>query len=171
MCTASWERVDSHPPPFYHTEWREVAEAPSLCLWSELSKCSNNARSRYLSEQICGWILQGFFGGIFGSFSLEKQEEEIRAKINSKIQIRIWEFCGQIPHCKDSALDSSWSPANGIAAQDTMCNHCSLRDCSTTTLGNVPPASAALSASALPRWRGEAKYVREPNVHFRARAG
>ena len=53
-----------------------------------------------------GQILQGAFcRGLFGPFSLEKKKErKIHPKSYSKIQIRIWEFRGQNPHCKDLAL-------------------------------------------------------------------
>ena len=45
-----------------------------------------------------------FFGGSFGPFSLEEQADKIYPKIHGKIQIRIWEFRDQNPHCKDLAL-------------------------------------------------------------------
>ena len=39
----------------------------------------------------------------------KKQEEKIHPKIPRKIQIRIWEFRGQNPHCKDLSLTNSIS--------------------------------------------------------------
>ena len=42
--------------------------------------------------------------GFFGPFSLEKQQDKIHPKIHGNFQIRIWEFRGQNPHCKDPAL-------------------------------------------------------------------
>ena len=61
------------------------------------------------------------FGGdfwveFFGPFSLEKiGGEKIHPKIHSKIQVGIWEFRGQNPHCKDLALTVyvvTWGPAS-----------------------------------------------------------
>ena len=45
-----------------------------------------------------------FLVDFFGPFSLGKQEEKIHTKIHGKIQIRIWEFRGQNPHCKALVL-------------------------------------------------------------------
>ena len=47
----------------------------------------------------------GFFGGFFRAFFLGKnRKEKIHPKIHGNSQIRIWEFRGQNPHCKDPAL-------------------------------------------------------------------
>ena len=45
-----------------------------------------------------------FLVDFFGPFSLEKEEEKIHQKIHRKIQIGIWEFRGQNPHCRNLAL-------------------------------------------------------------------
>ena len=46
-----------------------------------------------------------FLVDLFGPFSLEKkQEEKSTQKIHGNFQIRIREFRGQNPHCKDPAL-------------------------------------------------------------------
>ena len=53
--------------------------------------------------------MRGIFLWIFsGLFPRKEQEEKIQTKIHGKIQIRIWEFCGQNPHCKDLAL-KNWT--------------------------------------------------------------
>ena len=58
------------------------------------------------SEQSPGWILRGIFLVDFlGRFLAKEQDEKIHPKIHSKIQIGIWEFRGQNPHCKDLALN------------------------------------------------------------------
>ena len=55
-----------------------------------------------------GEFRRGFFGGFFRPvFPWKKQDEKIHAKIHGNFQIRIWEFRGQNPHCKDPALNLS----------------------------------------------------------------
>ena len=51
--------------------------------------------------EFCGGFSGGFFWGLF---PWEKQDEKIHQKIPRKIQIRIWEFRRENPHCKDLAL-------------------------------------------------------------------
>ena len=51
-------------------------------------------------SEFCGDFLVDFFG----PFSLEKTGGKIHPKIHGKIQIRLWEFRGQNPHCKNLAL-------------------------------------------------------------------
>ena len=65
-------------------------------------------------------IFGGDFG-ILGAFSQEgkKQEERIHPKIHSNIQIRIWEFCGQTPHCKDVPLMNSFG--NSLRSEGALC--------------------------------------------------
>ena len=59
------------------------------------------------SNRIPWWILPWIFWWIFsGLFPWKKQEEKIHPKIHGNFQIRIWEFWGQNPHCKDPALTS-----------------------------------------------------------------
>ena len=67
--------------------------------------------------ELCG----GFFRGFFGPFSLEKQEAKIHPKIHGKIQIRIWEFRGQNPHCKDLALN-----VRGLDSADLPERYCAM---------------------------------------------
>ena len=68
-----------------------------------------NPRGIFLNK-VSGEFCGGFFGGFFKPFSLEKQEEKIHPKIHGNFQIRIWEFQGQNPHCKDPALKKWESP-------------------------------------------------------------
>ena len=62
-------------------------------------KASAEIRGEFFQQnsqvnEFCG----DFFWWIFsGLFPWRKQEEKIHPKIHSKIQIRIWEFCGQNP--------------------------------------------------------------------------
>ena len=61
------------------------------------------------SDRIPGWILPWIFWWIFsGLFPWKKQEEKIHQKIHGNFQIRILEFRGQNPHCKDPALTFSF---------------------------------------------------------------
>ena len=46
----------------------------------------------------------GFLGDFFGPISLEKTGGKNPPKNPQQFQIRIWEFQGQNPHCKDPAL-------------------------------------------------------------------
>ena len=69
-----------------------------------LQKSKGNFLNKVPGE-FCG----GFFGGFFQDFFLgKKQEEKIHPKIHGNFEIRIWEFRGQNPHCKDPAL-TTWS--------------------------------------------------------------
>ena len=51
-----------------------------------------------------GEFCRDFFGGFFRAFFLEKKTG---GKNPRQFQIRIWEFRGQNPHCKDPAL-TNW---------------------------------------------------------------
>ena len=63
------------------------------------------------SEQSPGEFCGGFFGGFFSGLSpWKKIGGKIHQKIHGKIQIGIWEFRGQNPHCKDPALILETSP-------------------------------------------------------------
>ena len=94
-----------------HTLWKE--EWPKT-LAEYQAKAFAEIRGDFLSKvlgEFCGgffggWILRGdFLEDFFGLFPWRKQEEKIHPpKIHGKIQIRIWEFRGQSPHCKDPAL-------------------------------------------------------------------
>ena len=67
------------------------------------------------SDRIPGWILPWIFWWIFsGLFAWKKQEEKIHQKIHGNFQIRIWEFWGQNPHCKDPALTIAWISRIGV---------------------------------------------------------
>ena len=63
-----------------------------------------NARGNYPTK-ILGEFCGRFLGGFLGAFFLEKKTGEIfPRKIHGKTQVRIWEFRGQNPHCRDLAL-------------------------------------------------------------------
>ena len=55
-------------------------------------------------NKVLGEFCGGFFVDFFGPFSLEKTGGKIHPKIHGNFQIRIWEFRGQNPHCKDQAM-------------------------------------------------------------------
>ena len=56
-------------------------------------------------NKVPGEFCGGFFGGFFRAFFLGKnRRNKTTPKIHGKIQIGIWEFRGQNPHCKDPAL-------------------------------------------------------------------
>ena len=54
-------------------------------------------------NKFLGEFCRGFFGGFFRAFFLGK----IHPKIHGNFQIKIWEFRGQNPHCKDPGLNAS----------------------------------------------------------------
>ena len=51
------------------------------------------------------WV--NFAGGGLVYFRWKKLEDKIHPKIHSKIQMRLWEFRGQNPHCKNLPLKDS----------------------------------------------------------------
>ena len=62
-----------------------------------------NARGIFLNKTLREFC-RVFFGGFFGAVLLEKTGGKIHPKIHGKIQIRIRDFRGQNPHCKDLPL-------------------------------------------------------------------
>ena len=75
------------------------------CLRKSFSgKASAEIRGEFFPTK--SWVnLQGNFGGFFRPFVHGKTGGNNPPKIHGKIQIRIWEFRGQNPHCKDLALN------------------------------------------------------------------
>ena len=73
------------------------------------------------SNKVPGELCWGFIGGFFGPFSLEKTGgRNPPQKIPGNIQIRIWEFRGQNPHCKNLPLTNS--NRNKINSDLSKCN-------------------------------------------------
>ena len=67
--------------------------------------CCGNPRGLFPSDFPGEFCREGFFEDCFGLlFSGKTQKNNIHSKINNTIQIRIWELCGQRPHCKDLPL-------------------------------------------------------------------
>ena len=61
-------------------------------------------------ENVCQEKASAEMDGLFlnkvpSAFPWKEQEGKIHPKVHGKIQSRIWEFCGQTPHCKNPALN------------------------------------------------------------------
>ena len=81
-----------------------------FCILSEVSqeKASAEIRGEFIRTKSWVNFAGDFFGGFFRAFFLgKKREEKFYLKIHGKIQIRIWEFRDQNPHCKNQALKVS----------------------------------------------------------------
>ena len=67
-------------------------------------KASAEIRGNFSEKKSWVNFAVDFWVDFSGLLPWEKQEEKIHPKIHGKMQIRIWEFRGQNPHCKDPAL-------------------------------------------------------------------
>ena len=84
--------------------WHPDRQIP-LCDFSlSQEKASAEIRGEFFRTNSRVNFAVDFLVDLFGPFSLEKKEEKIHPKIHGNFQIRIWEFRGQNPHCKDPAL-------------------------------------------------------------------
>ena len=81
-----------------------------------------NPRGIFLNEFL-GEFCRGFLCGFFGAFFIGKKGgKKSTPKIHGKNQIRIWEFRGQNPHCKNRPLKYSHvrGPRTGSLGQSWL---------------------------------------------------
>ena len=96
-------------------ERTKFSQRHSLAIFSSQTRLSQGISAAGVTRkglcrnpgEFCGGIFWGIFGG---HYPWKKQEQKIHPKIHGKIQIRIWEICGQNPHCKNLPLRESVLP-------------------------------------------------------------
>ena len=90
-----------------------VVPAPSTFVLALREKASAEIRGEFFRTNSRVNFAADFLVDFFGPFSLEGGGGgKIHPKIHGNFQIRIWEFRGQNPHCKDPAL--IFCPTTGV---------------------------------------------------------